>query len=318
MGLIDAHKFLRGAVRGQPSYGFDEGRMYARGPALLASYPVPHMLGTFAVAQEELDSALSRMPSEPVVSGGDGAIVLRSGRLRSTIDLLDYASPGNAPAPDDAWPEPPAGLLAALGRALPFVSDSGTWNRSVKLETGRVLAMSGFSAVAVDVPGLEVEGHLALTDEVAEYLSKLPPPARWLVDASSVSFSWASGAWVRCQSTALPWPDGVFDRALGMGVADGDPVAISDAFREAFADVVALVDGNGVVVVDPEGMRGKSEHAEHVVAVPTGVAGESQWAIRALRPVVPVARRFWPRADGPSRFEADDARGVVMPRREGR
>lgn len=317
MGLIDGIRFVRGAVRGQPIYGFDGGRVFARSPAVLASYPIEHILGTFGMSTADVDGALSRMSAEPVASPGDGTLVLRSGRIRSTIDLLDYTPPGVVVEVDDSWSDLPDGLYAALAAVAPFISDSGTWNRSVKLDAGRVLAMSGRSAVAVAVPGLAVSGHVALTDDTVEYLTKLDLPARWLLDGSSVAFAWSTGGWARCQSTALEWPTGILDRVFALAPTDAEPTVVDDDFREAFADVVALVSkaGEGTVEIGPRGMRGRSEHAQHVVDVPIAVELESLWSIRTLRPVVAVATRWWPNPDGPSRFEGNGIVGVAMPQR---
>lgn len=317
MGLIDAIKFVRGAVRGQPMYGFDGGRVFARAPAILASYPVGHILGTFGMATSDVDGALSRMSSEPVASAGDGTLLLRSGRIRSTIDLLDYTPPGVVVEVDDSWTELPAGLYAALARVAPFISDSGTWNRSVKLDRGRILAMSSRSAVVIEVPDLDVAGHVALTDDTVEYLSKLDAPARWLLDGSAVAFAWTTGGWARCQSTALEWPAGIVDKVFALAPRDDSPTTVDDDFRDAFADVVALVSrgGEGTIEISPNGMRGKSEHAQHVVDIPIAVELESLWSIRTLKPVMEVAQRWWPNPDGPSRFEGDGIVGVAMPQR---
>lgn len=317
MGLLDAIKFVRGAVRGQPVYGFDEGRVFARAPAILASYPVEHILGTFGMATSDIDGALSRMKAEPVASPGDGTLLLRSGRIRSTIDLLEYTPPGVVVEVDDSWVELPVGLHEALIAAAPFISDSGTWNRSVKLDRGRVLAMSGRSAAAIEVPDLDVPGHVALTDDTVEYLSKLDTPSRWIIDGTAVAFSWTTGGWARCQSTALEWPNGIFDKVMALGPHDDPPTMIDDDFRDAFADVVALVSktGEGTVRIGPNGMMGKSEHAQHVVDVPLTVEVESVWSIRTLKPVVAVAQRWWPNPDGPSRFEGVGIVGVAMPQR---
>lgn len=317
MGLIEGIKFVRGAVRGQPVYGFDAGRVFARSPAVLASYPIEHILGTFAMSTSDVDGALSRMSTEPVASPGDGTLVLRSGRLRSTIDLLDYTPPGVVVEVDDSWSELPEGLYAALSLAAPFIADTGTWNRSIKLDRGRVLAMSGRSAVVVAVPGLDVSGHVALTDDTVEYLSKLDPPTRWLLDHSSMTFAWSHGGWARCQSTALEWPAGIVDKVLGLAPSDDPPTLVTDDFRDAFADVVALVSksGEGTVEVGPNGMRGRSAHAQHVVELSIAVETESLWSIRTLKPVVAVAHRWWPNPDGPSRFEGDGVVGVAMPQR---
>ena len=60
MPLREAISFLRGAVdhgassRGPAVYAFHDGWAYARGPSILAAYPIPMMTGTFGIAADDL------------------------------------------------------------------------------------------------------------------------------------------------------------------------------------------------------------------------------------------------------------------------
>jgi hypothetical protein len=325
MSLLVAVPFLRGAVArslpgGAPSlYLFHDGRMYARSPAILASYPTPVIMGTFAMAADDVEGAIDKLGAEPTIGAGDGTIVLRVGKRRSSIDLLDADPPDGTPTPDPTWTVPPSGLLDALRTAAPFVDDGGSWNRGVKLETGRVVALSSRSAIAVDVPDLAVEGQASLSDDAVNYLTKMrDPPDRWLLGPTSASFAWPSGAWVRCQLVAIPWPEGIFEKAMdlvdGPDVVHHGVVEVTDGFRESFGYVSSL--GDGEVTIGPEGMVGRSAHGEHRDDSPIPLDAETRWTIRALKPVVAVADRWRPDAGGRARFEAKGLRGVVVGQQE--
>lgn len=328
--------FLKGALArslsggGASLYTFHCGWMYARSPAIVAAYPMPHMRGVpdegarggelaFAMGADELEGAVDRMGAEPTVGAGDGTIVLRVGRMRSSIDLLDAEPPDRVVQPDPGWPSVPADLISALRAARMFIDEKGSWNRGVKLETGRLLAVSGRSAVSVDVPGLTVEdGQAALSDDAVDYLTKLrEPPASWLLEPGSASFAWESGAWVRCQLVAIPWPDGVFERVMA-GVGDDVPhhgeVEVGEDFRSSFNYVSSL--GHEVISIGPSGIVGKSAHGEHHGEIELGLSDTTSWSIRSLKPVVEVAERFRPHATGRGRFEAKNLRGVVAARTE--
>ena len=137
MPLREAVTFLKAAVARSLSgdapsqYTFSDGWAYASGAAgaVLAAYPVPHILGTFGLAAADLEGAVQRMSSEPAVEAGDGTLVLRAGRLRSTIDLFAAEPPGHALRESVNWTKPPAGLLKAIRTVLPFASPKGTWER---------------------------------------------------------------------------------------------------------------------------------------------------------------------------------------------
>jgi hypothetical protein len=104
MPLLDALPFLKGAVQrslpgGSPSiYVFSDGVMFAQNAAVLAAYPMPHILGEFSLAAEDLERALGRMTAEPMISAGDGTLVLKSGRLRSEVTLMACETPGADPS----------------------------------------------------------------------------------------------------------------------------------------------------------------------------------------------------------------------------
>jgi hypothetical protein len=316
MTLRNAITFLRGAVArsmpgGLPStYIFHEGTAYAQNSALLAAYPVPHILGTFALAADDIEGALGRMDGEPAIEAGNGTIILRAGRLRSSIQLLAVEPPGHDIEEDRSnapWEPPPPRLMEALRLATPFVPREGTWQRSVLLTQGRALAVSDRHAVAFDVPGLEPITDAPLPAESVEFLSKIETPASWRLTAGSVSFSWESGAWARCQLLAIRWPDvidQIFERAGGEA-----PVELTDEWRASFADVAAL--GDGSALITPYGMIGTSEHAEHQAEFETGLVAESRWSIAALKPVFACAERWNPAHEAAARFEGKGLHGVV-------
>jgi hypothetical protein len=316
--LHEAVEFLKGAVArsmpgGQPAtYVFHGGVMHAQSPAILAAYPVPHVLGTFALAADDIEGALARMPSEPEVSAGDGTLILKAGRLRSSIDLLACEMPPGGDA-DANWEDVPQAFIPALRAALPFVPKEGTWHRSIKLEDGRVLALSNRSACEVAVPGLTVLGYAALPTEAAAYLAKLDEaPSGYRFAAGALSFTWAAaGAWARCQLLSAEWPD-VFDRLLS-GRAEA-PVELTQEWRDAFDDACAL--GDGDVTVKPGGLYAASQHAQHDAEFLTGVERETLWSIDALKPVFGCAQAWSPdEQKGPAYFCAPGVRGVVMAKR---
>ena len=318
MPLLDAIPFLKNAVRrslpgGAPStYVFHEGMMYAQNAALLAAFPMPHILGDFALAADDLEHALSRMPTEPEIGAGDGTLILKAGRLRSQITLLACEPPHTDVEGVNAWTAPPAGLLTALKSIKPFIAEDGTWQRCARLEAGRILAISNRAAMEITLEGLDAPG-IALTDDCIAYLGSLDEdPARVCLGTGAAWFAWDNGAWARCQLSALEWPN-VFDRIVD-GAGTEAPVELSQEWRDAFADIAAL--GDGTLSVRPGGLHGRTEHAEHDVEFMTMAERETRWSLATLKPMFGSGATHWnPDAKGPAAFRGPGLRGVVMGQR---
>jgi hypothetical protein len=321
MPLLDALPFLKGAVRrslpgGAPStYIFHGGAMYAQNAAILSRYPMPHILGDFALAADDLEHTLARMPTEPEIGAGDGTLILKAGRLRSSITLMACEPPHGDPSGINDWSDPPAKFLASLRLVEPFVPDEGSWQRGAKLEDGRIIAISNHSAVDIKLDGLVVgDVQVVLTDDCVRYLAKLDEePSKIHFDGSSMWAIWPSGAWVRCQLSALDWPPDIFDRIVG-GAGEATPIELTQEWREAFGDIVAL--GDGSLTVRPGAVHGRTEHADHDAEFATGVGIETRWSTVILKPMFGCGATAWnPDADGPAAFAGPGLRGVVMRRR---
>jgi hypothetical protein len=148
MSLKKAVPFLKSIAKGGGGsaapyqYTFHEGYCYAQNPSILASYPTPHILGTFGLAADGLEAALSRMSGEPTVEAGDEALILKYGRLKSTIKVFEALVPYYSADPnDEGWDPVPSALVPAIKKAHPFMSSRGTWQTSIQLTSTAVMAI---------------------------------------------------------------------------------------------------------------------------------------------------------------------------------
>ncbi len=323
MTLQEAAKFLRGAVaRGMPGgqasvYTVFNGWIYAQSPAILAAYPVPHMQGLYSLAADDLEGALARMPTEPTLDAGDGTLILRSGRLRSSIQLLEADEPSmtydDISAENNETQDVPNGLMRGLAVTLPFVSKDGSWQRGVWIEEGRIVAINNRCGIEVALPALNPPAPSILTSDCVAYLTKLSDaPSTVRFAGSYVLFGWPNTAWIKCQAMSAEWPTKVVDNILN-GADDVTPVELNADWRSSFDDVASLGDGN--VELRPDGIFGKSAHAEHEAEFETGVTRTTHWSLEALKPVFACAERWNPDAQGGARFVGAGLRGVVAGRR---
>lgn len=321
MSLKKAVPFLKsiaktGVSSGSPSqYTFHNGYCHAQNPSILAAYPTPHILGTFGLAADGLEAALGRMPDEPTVGAGDEALILRSGRLRSTIKAFEALVPYYIADPeDDGWSAVPGGMIPAIRKANLFMSSRGTWQTSVRLTRNSVAAINDRSALVVDVDCPATEDPAYLIDTCVKYLDSQDDPDQYQVTSDSILFLWSStGAWAKCQLSVYPWPDQVIDKIFQSAGADEPPVQLNTEWRDAFGDIVAL--SEDYVEVGPEGLKGVSENSIHEVPFSTGVSKVSKWSISVVKQLLDAAERWNPDASGPALFTGPSCRGVVVGRR---
>lgn len=314
--LSTAIAFLRGAVArnlhgSAPSlYTFHGGWVHAWGAAsvAMAAHPCP-LQGTFALDADTLDAALKRMRGEPVISAGENStLVFKSGRLRSELDVL-YADPVDPPA-EVAWEPVPDGLLDAVTLAADFVAPAGddrAWMTGILL-SDRVRALNGRSGVEVEVAGLDVP-PVIIPPDTAKYLASLGAPSQWVPrGGTTLYFRWPNGAFVRHRTIDAEWPDVAF-RAMD-SAGDDAPVAIDDELREAIADVAAL--GDGSIILRPEGLTARRVGSKVAVDIECGVTRQTEWAQDVLAPVMRIADRWNPDAEGgTARFLGKNLRGLV-------
>ena len=310
MGLKSAVAFFKGIPdRTRDIYSFDEGWMYTSALSLDAAYPVPHMLGKFGLTASDLDAAVTRFAGEPRVEAGDGTLVLKSGRLKSSIDLVDVDEPSQAlhktvPNPD-AIPE---NLLEAIEMVLPFAASDGTWQKSVELSKGKVRAIDSYHGASAEVPGLDLGDPLPLPADTLKFIVSREAPIGIKRLPSALAIFWASGAWVLLRLSTQAWPslaDSIFAKAKDAET----PVAFTDEWREAFVDVAAL--GDGYIDLAPDGLTAKTAHAEARAELPTGAAGSSRWRRANLADVMKVATHWDPDAPAPAPFRGDGIVGIV-------
>lgn len=312
--LKEAINFLKGAVerKGTALYTFHDGVARARNHIMEAAHPVPELQGTFALAADDLDAALARMPSDPDITTANNAIVLKCGCFKSTLQVLSTDEPLPFDRSSD-WLSLPKKFIERLGMAKVFANtDTTKWHSGIFLGDGLIRATDGRVAIEIEMPELKAP-NISFPTEVVAYLEKRQEdPTQWYQTDNSTSFWWSNGAWLCCQHT-WEWPTNVFDPLFAHCRPD-TPVKIDDAWRAVLSYAVAR--GSGEVQLHPDGFHARSGHAEHDAEHATGVEGETLWASDALQRVVAVATAFDPDSPtGVSRFVGDNLKGIIAGKR---
>ncbi len=314
MTLASSIQFLKGAVAHGPTAGLlgcffiKEGFIFASNEYLQAGAIYDGPEGDLNVPGEELEAAIARMQKEPTITLHADHIVVKQGRLKSTIQTV----PGEPPPLTDLeveWQLLPEGFSDKLKQALQFVGEQG-WSASVRLTDNRIVAINNRSGIDIEFPGLAVgtPKHLAVSS--VEFLIATDEPSAYACTEHSVLFRWPDERWARFQLMAASMPESV-DRIL-QGARGETPQAITDDWRAAFEDIAALSDGN--IEIHEGGMETKKGAARAYIEMPdSALTVRSRWSIRALEPVIKMATHWnpnrWPDA---SPFAGEGFCGLVM------
>jgi len=301
---------LRGAAasRGNAAYYyiFHDGWCYARNPAILAAYPTPELQGTFGLAAAQLDAAIARFPKEPeITSSEDGSLILKSGRLRTTLVPVFVDPPEDINV--DTWQQVPTDFIDALKIVVPFLAKEGTWQRAVRFHQNTLTALNQRSAVEVTVADLDAPEAL-VSDEFAAYLIKLTEsPTKIAFINGAILCQWSNGAWAKAQLLNFEWPASA-DKVMSLA-GDVAPIQITDEWREAFKDVAALSDGQ--IQICPDGLKGRLASMSVDIEFAIGVTRPSKWVVEVLEPMFKVAERWNPDGEITASFLGKNLRGVV-------
>jgi len=310
--------FLKNAVsRGNMSgvlgcYCIRDGSIYSRNMFIQAGIAMESGVD-FNVPADAFDAVLGRMKEIQSLTVDDGVVTIKAGRLRSAI-RLNMDDPPGLPDMPTKWQRTPPGLAAALSAAKDHLGEQG-WQTCVRLMDGRVTAFRSQSGIDIAVPGLVIEPSLLVLD-VVEFLIAHGGSDEYARQENAICFRWDDGRWMRAQFYDAEMPEeivsNIFDNA-GTEI----PVAITAAFREAYADVAAMTDS--IVQMTPDGFQGRTGDVANsavefkIKGLPKGHI--SYWDKNFLGPVIAQSTAWnpttWP---APSYFEGPGVRGVIVGR----
>lgn len=311
----NAINFLKDAVtRGAGAgvngcYVVHDGHIHCRNISTQAG--VPWDAGaSFAIPADALDAALGRITEISNVEIGAETVVIKGGRMRSTIKLVHDEAPP-IPDPIDYWIPSPPGLAAALNTAKGFCGDR-RWQIGVRLMNNKVTAFSGKAGIDIDVPDLVIEYPFLLIAPIAAYIGAQGDPDEMAVEPSAVNFRWKDGRWVRCQFLADEMPEDQIE-SIFENAGETCSIEVTQEWRDAAADAEAMSDGT--VKLTFEGLTGIRDNITSVAEFDTGLESthSSSWNAKSLIQVLEVATAWQPQAyPYPALFLGKGLRGVIQ------
>jgi hypothetical protein len=291
-------------------YLVKDGFVCASDGRMTAGAPFPSNL-TFLVPGGEFEKVVDHLQGNTTeLTLLDGKLLLKSGRLRATIETLPLDQ-AFYPHPEGAWLPPPDGLVEALRRVRPFVSDNATrpWALCVSLRTGAIMATTNVALVEVACPALLCD-ELLLPCWAVDFILFHPAKLTGVIfQQNNACFQWDDKSWMVSQLGEGKFPE------VCSGMLDNgeDPTwEIPQEWRDALIGISKLCSGE--ILCGAVSMVGKTEKSvvEYEVTSP---AEASKWEQRYLTTVVQAATHLaltsWPK---PARFKGTGIRGVIAGR----
>lgn len=312
--MHDIINYLKGAVNRVVGSGIEscyvvhDGAIYARCNGLQAGIEWPDS-SSFTVPADALDAALARMKDVREMMIEDNAIIIKSGRIKSTIKRVHLPVPGIPEFPEQ-WTRSPPGLGAALDIAKDFVGDR-VWTQGIRLMAGRVTAFSGKAGIDIEVPELNLPRPYLITQETAKFLVAQGDPDELAGERNAIGFRWLDGRWVRAQLLADEMPEDMIQRIFD-NAGEETPVAVDQEWRESLADAAALSDG--VVGLNASGLQGIKEAITTDVdlGADVDISHQSYWDSKLLGFVISRCSAWNPSAyPEPALFKGPGFRGVI-------
>lgn len=314
MSLRDSISFLKKSITNGPSAGLlnclfiKDGFIYSSNEYMQAGTIYDGPEGEYNIPAEELEAAIARMKGEPsIVLNGDH-IVVKHGRLKSTIQIAVGEPPPLADM-ECEWKALPRGFVDALKKAILFCGATG-WTASVRLTDNRIVAINNRSGIDIAFPGLLVGNAKHIATSSVEFLAAADDPTAYACTENAILFRWPNERWAKLQLLASIMPDQV-DKIFE-GAQGETPHAITNDWRLAFEDVAALADGD--IEIHSAGIEGRKGAGRAYIELPDPtITVRSRWSIKNLEPVIKIADSWnpnrWPDA---SPFAGNGFVGLVM------
>lgn len=307
-------------VQSMTYYRIEAGEVCATNGRLVAGHPLD-IDGSYLVPGRELEKLLGRMDAEPTIEpAGDGAILIKAGRLRGTVTTLPLDQ-WDYPGVDDAdWTKLPDGLLPAMAALRPFVSDNATqaWAMGMAILGGWAYATNNVVLAGVPLPKLKKLEGIVPVWAIDFVLSRMDGLREWAWADDYIAFRWESGAWMRAALLAGKFharAAELVDQAAGAKPTQ----TISADFRAAVERLADLSDEGGMAIYSDriETSSGRARVEFDVECEVPKDHEHSLWSAQFLAPVVRIATHWqpasWPQ---PAAFKGEHIVGYIAGRNQ--
>lgn len=259
--ILSALRFVQGAVARKDvlpeltHFRIKEGRITAYNGRMALSSPIPLDLDITPKAESMLKAIRACTETVAMHVTAAGRLAIKSGKYRAYIDCVESTLP--AVEPEGITYPVTTGWLAHLGRLAPCIGidASRQWAMGVLLARGCMYATNNVVLAAVPC-GLSLPEPVNLPRQAVNELLRIgEDPESVQVTATSATFHWPGGRWLRTSLYETKWPD--VDALLMRPMTSR--YNIEPDFFDSVRSLAPFVDGLGRVYLDADGIRTHSD-----------------------------------------------------------
>ena len=241
-----------------------------------------------------------------------GKLAIKSGKFKVYVDCIQKAYPDVAP--EGQFIEVKGGILQALKKLAPFISDDASkpWSRGVLFRDNSAFSTNnvvlaeywlGYKfPMEINIPRTAVNELIRINEE----------PIGLQFAENSISFHFSNNRWMRTQVLSTGWPD--LNRILNN---PSEPADWPDGFFTALNDIAPFVDDVGKVIFLPGKIATSREEGVGATFEVEGLENAGIYNIKYLQSLKDIATKIdlsgYP---GPSLFFGENIRGAIIGMRE--
>lgn len=301
-------------------YMIKEGKIYASDGRMVACHPIMVDFGKpLFIPGADFERILGAMPTDnPELKLDEGKLTVKHGKFRGKLSVASEETWPYEAGHEGKWTVLPKGLLAAIKKIRPFVSDNATqlWATCVALRNGFIYATNNVVVARAQVEGLT--GDVLLPAWAVDFLlPRVAGATHFAVAENAIFFKWDSGAWLKTFSMNGTFPEKAGTMIDSCGKA---AFATTPAWRATFARVAGLTGSGGTIKIFHNVMLGSGEGELEATDAAESPIPEGQeasiWDAGYLTPVIEIATHWnpaaWPK---PARWQGEGIDGIVIGRR---
>lgn len=296
-------------------YKIHDGMIKATDGRIIAAHPID-IDDDFLVPGKDLERLLARMDGDVKITVDDenNEITVKSGRSRGTMKTLAFDSWDYPGIRDEDWQPIPAGLMHALRKLEPFVSENANhiWACGVTLKDGWAYATNNVAIAGIQVKAIGDMEVIIPSWTIDFILDRTDGIEAWAHTENYMAFKWKNGAWMRSSLLDSSFPEKVCDM-IKKASYESPEVEITKEFRQSVSKLAELVDGSiRITQTEITGSFGATRVEEECFIEELGGI-DTIWNAKFLSQVVKVAD-FWDpfMYPKPAPFSGDGVVGYIV------
>lgn len=296
-------------------YRASDGQLKATDGRITAGHPCDPSF-KFLVPGTEFERIVARLPGQLKIDHGEDKITIRSGKSYGTMECRDVNDWDYPVVEEEEWMPIPKGLIEALRKLLPFVSDNAThnWAMGITLENGWAFATNNIALAGVPCPQLGAVNAIVPLWAVEFLIARESGLINWCWTEDYVAFQWENGAWLRSTLINDYFPEQV-GKMVKQAQAESCDVFMDEDFKEVFFQIAGVAEGPITITEDRIFAPFAKAEMGAEIDIPELTGMQTIWAAKYLEAVVKVADWWQPtKWPNPAPFSGEGIVGFIVGR----